>query len=265
MASRGPHSMTDLQGTRRPIPNLRIAILAPLNLEFLAVRERLSNVEPHVSDEGLQYDVGQISLEDVTCDVAVVLCGQGSDRAGSTASDVVRMFNPRFLFLVGVAGSIKDARLGDVVIGDVIYDYTRSKEEETGNISIRSCNTHRVKSWIDQTASAVAREYLIGRQATSPSTNFRVFSGAIASGGSLIANIDGPTIKVLREHYSDTLAVEMEAAGFMTACHSRDKPALVVRGISDVIVGKEESDSTGGQERAAKNAADVCISIMGNI
>jgi nucleoside phosphorylase len=57
-------------------------------------------------------------------------------------------------------------------------------------------------------------------------------------------------VTFLRASYGDALAVEMEGHGVMQAAHQRNVDALVVRGISDLLDGKAESDRTGWQPRA---------------
>jgi 8-oxo-dGTP diphosphatase len=61
----------------------------------------------------------------------------------------------------------------------------------------------------------------------------------------------------LREHYSDAIAVEMEAAGVAQAGHLNDAlPTIMVRGISDYAdESKNATDDAGWQPRAAANAA----------
>jgi len=41
-------------------------------------------------------------------------------------------FQPNYAFLVGVAGGLKDADIGDLVIGDDAFGYERGKATATG-------------------------------------------------------------------------------------------------------------------------------------
>src|SRR5262249_34174809 len=61
--------------------------------------------------------------------------------------------------------------------------------------------------------------------------------------------------KFIKEAYSNVLAVEMEGRGFLETTHANHLDAIVVRGISDLLSKKTESDTAGWQEKAAQNAA----------
>jgi nucleoside phosphorylase len=83
-----------------------------------------------------------------------------------------------------------------------------------------------------------------------------VHVGAIAAGEAVVAHDAGRIATLLKEHFSDTLAVEMEGRGFLEAAHVEAScRAVVVRGISDRLAGKSNTDKRGWQRRAADAAA----------
>jgi nucleoside phosphorylase len=57
----------------------------------------------------------------------------------------------------------------------------------------------------------------------------------------------------------------MEGHGVMQAAHQRNVDALVVRGISDLLDGKAESDRTGWQPRAARHAAAFAMQVLAKL
>jgi nucleoside phosphorylase len=51
------------------------------------------------------------------------------------------------------------------------------------------------------------------------------------------------------------MVVEMEGEGFMRAAYTNKVDGMVVRGVSDLLDGKAEADSSGSQEVASDHAA----------
>jgi nucleoside phosphorylase len=59
-----------------------------------------------------------------------------------------------------------------------------------------------------------------------------VYLGPIGASQQVVTDPASALWTTIRDHFGDTLAVDMESAGFMRAIHaSNDIPALVVRGI----------------------------------
>ena len=60
----------------------------------------------------------------------------------------------------------------------------------------------------------------------------------IVSGEEVVAGDKSPRFALLRSHFNDCGAVEMEGWGVMNAAHHEKTPAIIVRGISDMCAGK---------------------------
>jgi hypothetical protein len=97
-------------------------------------------------------------------------------------------------------------------------------------------------------------------------SNPRIFVGAIAAGEKVVASSAGKVATFLREHYSDTLGMEMEGHGFLATLHiNAPAQGCVVRGISDLLDGKADADKAGSQERAADVASAVAFEMLATL
>ena len=88
-------------------------------------------------------------------------------------------------------------------------------------------------------------------------------SGTIASGEKVVGSVKASLYSFLRKYCSHALAVEMEGLGFLEAC--RPYPlikSLIVRGISDLVDGKEHADKEGSQPYASKNATEFLFGLI---
>jgi nucleoside phosphorylase len=72
---------------------------------------------------GTVYDVGTFAAAAGVARVAVVQCRQGNVTAALEAERAIAHFGPKVLMFVGVAGAIKDAELGDVVVATEVLGY----------------------------------------------------------------------------------------------------------------------------------------------
>jgi adenosylhomocysteine nucleosidase len=90
----------------------------------------------------------------------------------------------------------------------------------------------------------------------------RAFVGPIAAGAKVIKSSCGAVAALLRENYGDALAVEMEGEGFMRAAYANKVDSMVVRGVSDLLDGKGEADSSGSQEVASDHAAAFAFELL---
>src|SRR5258708_143251 len=105
-------------------------VLTALSLEFKAARAHLTDVRTVEHPNGTIYELGRFSSGGSDWTVAVVQTGPGNVRAAIEAERAIARFNPSHVFFVGIAGGIKDVKLGDVVAGSKVYGYESGKAAE---------------------------------------------------------------------------------------------------------------------------------------
>ncbi|NET33815.1 MAG: 5'-methylthioadenosine/S-adenosylhomocysteine nucleosidase [Cyanothece sp. SIO1E1] len=241
-----------------------VVILTALPEEFLAVKAHLSNVREEIHSESKTvYERGQFLSRQVTWDVAIVETGQGNSSAADETQRAIAYFNPDVVLFVGVAGGRKDVAIGDVVAGDKVYNYESGRDED---VFRPRPETGRASYPLEQRARAVVRAWIERRRESGGEKLPRAFVGAIAAGESVVGSIESTAAQLIHRNYGDALAVEKEGYGFLEAARrSRDLPAMVIRGISDLLDGKEEADAVGSQELAARHACEFAFEMLATL
>lgn len=236
----------------------RAVILTALPLEYLAVRGHLSNVSEQTHQKGTVYETGH--FED--WEIQVVETGPGNQTAAIETERAIQHFSPNVVMFVGVAGGIKDVQLGDVVAATKVYGY------ESGKAGAAFLPRPEVSSSaypLEQRARSESKKLdwlqRIPPQPQQQPPNIHV--APIAAGEKVVSSTRADVFAFLRQQYSDAVAVEMEGRGCLAAARANsDVQAIVIRGISDLIDKKEESDQAGWQSMAARNASAFAFEIL---
>ncbi|MEM9485302.1 MAG: 5'-methylthioadenosine/S-adenosylhomocysteine nucleosidase, partial [Cyanobacteria bacterium P01_F01_bin.116] len=251
------------------MPNLRAVILTALRVEFEAVRAFVINSHEVEHPAGNIYEQGTFTANGRTWDIGIAEVGMGDSVAALETERVISFFDPQVILFVGVAGGIKDVRLGDVVAATKVYNYEYGKAKA----EFESRSELGLSSYaLIERAKAEARNQeqrwreRLGRPDVMP--DVRV--SAIAAGEKVIASTQSSVYQFLRQRYSDALAVEMEGYGFLKAAHANAHraSAIVVRGISDLIDGKNDvvnqPPESKRQATAAHHASAFAFQILAN-
>jgi adenosylhomocysteine nucleosidase len=232
-----------------------IVILTALELQYKAVRDRLSGIREPPPAAGTRFEVGAVPGGEVVLGIT----GLGTHGTAVLAERAIRVFDPVAVLFVGVAGALRSSvRLGDVVVATRVYAYHGAAARTEGLGS-------RPRVWetdhgLQQTARRLARRDL--PDGDGPLVHF----GPVADGE---ARPDVPVsvpLRRLRQHYDDALAVEIESGGAAEAGHLSAVPVGVIRGISDRADGtRADSDGAGGPPRAARHAAAFALALTGEL
>ena len=242
---------------------LNAVILTAIPPEYAAVRAHLRDVSEVVHPKGTVYEKGSFPCSNGTSwSVMLVEIGPGNPSAALETERAVTFFKPGVLLFVGVAGGVKDVRLGDVVAATKVYGYESGKATDTfqprphvGESSYAMIQRARAEARKEQWL----RRLQGGFQDEPP----RVYIAPIAAGEKVLSSKRSEVFKFLRQHYGDAIAVEMEGRGFLQAAQANEEvKALVVRGISDLIDGKAHADRQGFQDQAARAASAFAFRVL---
>jgi nucleoside phosphorylase len=242
--------------------HLTAVMITALPLEADAVKAHLTNPQWE-GRNGHQYLIGTFDAPDggPIWTVAVHVCEMGTNAAAASTTEAVGEFKPEVAMFVGIAGGRKDVVLGDVVVASKVYGYHSGKSGDTFQPRPNAPEpTFKMRQY--------ANRLIVDRQWQSrivPPTEEhpRAVLGPIAAGEHVVVSTRSHTAELLDSIYSDTIAIEMEGVGFLEAVlRNPEVNSLVVRGISDLLDGKEQADATGSQLRGAAHAAAFAMELL---
>jgi len=243
-----------------------IVILTALSLEQEAIVSKLSGVEIYEHPESkTQYKFGYCLSNGSRLKIVVGRSNQTNVNAAIETERMIQTFDPSHILFVGVAGGLKDVTIGDIVIGADVYGYERAKVTEeflsrpkfafsSYDLEMKAVDFSNSTKWKTKSVAIANQKF---------QSQVQVYSGTIASGEKVIASTESDLFKFIKSHMSHALAVEMEGLGFLEACrHYPSIKSLIIRGISDLVEGKNLSDKEGSQQYAANNAAEFLFGFL---
>lgn len=230
-----------------------VLLLCAVPVEWESLRELIPDAvsDPHLSDPAIR---GHIEFRERSLRVALVEVGMGLTASGLATLKAIEKYRPSLVVFAGIAGGIKDVHIGDVVIADKVYPYETGKVD-SGQFQARF-DTRTLPTELISTARQLRAKF-------APN-DYRLFVGALASGEKVLADIGAEELKRIRTLGGDSLAVEMEGAAVLSAIDRAElSPAyFLVRGISDLIADKSETDAESGQERAIRHARETTMRLI---
>lgn len=242
-----------------------IVIQTALTLEREPILNRLLNVYDELHPESRTvYKIGEIQyIKGVK--IVVGLTDQTNVNSAIETERIIQHFKPDYIFFVGVAGGLKDVKVGDIVIGADIFGYERGKvSDEILSRPQFAISSYELCQHALNYSLSEAWKTKVGNLSTDAfPQGINVFMGTIASGEKVVGSTASALYKHLKLHSSHALAVEMEGFGFLEACRAYPLiKSLVVRGISDLVNDKKQSDDAGSQPYAANNAVEFLFGII---
>lgn len=190
--------------------------------------------------------------------IAHVQCGMGSlsrDASTLTASNAIKLLNPKFLLMVGIAFGIDDTKqkIGDVLVSEAILPYNSKRVGKNQTIQ-RAAATSASLTILNRFKNLRTWEHFVNETDKS-----EIICGHILSGEELIDN---------KEHRDELLKVyqnakggEMEGAGIVSACDGKLQ-WIIVKGICDFADGNKGQNKESNQRIAASAAISACLEVF---
>ncbi len=235
------------------VDGVEVLLLCAVPVEWDSLKTLVSDPveDPVLNDPAIR---GRLEFEGRSLSVALVEVGVGSTKSGMSTLSAIEKYQPRLVLFIGVAGGIKDVAIGDVVVADKVYYYESGKLVD-GAFQARS-DTRTVPA----TLAGIARRI----RAQPNLASFQIFVGALASGEKVIADVKSDELARIHAHSGDALALEMEGNAVLAAIDRAEitPDFFIVRGVSDLIAAKSESDAGGSQKEATENARTVALRLI---
>jgi nucleoside phosphorylase/CheY-like chemotaxis protein len=221
------------------------AILTILPEEYSAIRKRLANIrKPDFLETNLfAWEVGDVACPAYkgTYSVALGRLSQAGNLTSQEAAlSAIDQMQPRYIFLVGVAGGLKKLALGDVAVANYIRGYDFGKIDGGFQVS---------DLWLTPTDMGLFN----GASTFADNSNWqstitinppsvctpRHWIGEIASGDKVIDDLSDPFVQAVLKKFPKAIGFEMEGAGAANAmriAHAKSQVGrfIVIRGISDL-------------------------------
>lgn len=228
----------------------RVVVLTAIEEEYKSVASHLTLTDEFRSSTGTRYSVGTLAGNHMEFDVYLGEIGPGNAAAAATTATALSEIQPQMVLFVGVAGGIKsDAVQGSVVVAESVHMYESGKHTEDAFLA-------RPKSF--PTANAIVQLAKTVRRGS----DFPVLVKPIVAGESLVTSSRSAAAEIARTHYNDAVAVDMESGGVYVAAFQQRTTVVSVRGISDQLDNKSESNDAEWQPRAAANAAVFAVALL---
>ncbi|SDL45672.1 Nucleoside phosphorylase [Glycomyces sambucus] len=241
-------------------PPATAVLFTPIDIERAALLDLLrgSAITDHERD-GTAYRTLELEGRQGTWNLVLAMGGRGNERAAAAAEHALATWNPRLLVLCGVAGGLRDAAVGDVVAATKVYGYESGEDTDHGRLP--RPDALPTSFALHQLAMLLAEKGEWARRLGTDAP--RVFHRPIASGAKVVTGRRSETARLIALHSGDAQALDTESHGAMAAAARRSGvEAMVVRGVSDLVDGKNKADDLRDQPRAARNAAAFALALI---
>lgn len=226
---------------------MKIGIIAAMEEELKLLVENLEDKSQETVLSNVYYS-GRYGEHELV----LVQSGVGKVMSAMSVAILVESFKVDAIINTGSAGAVATGlNVGDVVVADTLvyhdvdltafgYDY--------GQMSMQPLYFHSDKTFVSTFEAVLSKEEMISKV------------GLIATGDSFIAGQE--KIDVIKGHFPQVLAVEMEGAAIAQAAQATGKPFVVVRAMSDTAAHDANITFDEFIIEAGKRSAQVLMAFL---
>ncbi|HEO5831126.1 TPA: 5'-methylthioadenosine/adenosylhomocysteine nucleosidase [Streptococcus agalactiae] len=226
---------------------MKIGIIAAMEEELKLLVENLEDKSQETVLSNVYYS-GRYGEHELV----LVQSGVGKVMSTMSVAILVESFKVDAIINTGSAGAVATGlNVGDVVVADTLvyhdvdltafgYDY--------GQMSMQPLYFHSDKTFVSTFEAVLSKEEMISKV------------GLIATGDSFIAGQE--KIDVIKGHFPQVLAVEMEGAAIAQAAQATGKPFVVVRAMSDTAAHDANITFDEFIIEAGKRSAQVLMAFL---
>ncbi|WPW61152.1 5'-methylthioadenosine/adenosylhomocysteine nucleosidase [Streptococcus agalactiae] len=226
---------------------MKIGIIAAMEEELKLLVENLEDKSQETVLSNVYYS-GRYGEHELV----LVQSGVGKVMSAMSVAILVESFKVDAIINTGSAGAVATGlNVGDVVVADTLvyhdvdltafgYDY--------GQMSMQPLYFHSDKTFVSTFEAVLSKEEMISKV------------GLIATGDSFIAYQE--KIDVIKGHFPQVLAVEMEGAAIAQAAQATGKPFVVVRAMSDTAAHDANITFDEFIIEAGKRSAQVLMAFL---
>ncbi|WP_069989679.1 5'-methylthioadenosine/adenosylhomocysteine nucleosidase [Streptococcus agalactiae] len=226
---------------------MKIGIIAAMEEELKLLVENLEDKSQETVLSNVYYS-GRYGEHELV----LVQSGVGKVMSAMSVAILVESFKVDAIINTGSAGAVATGlNVGDVVVADTLvyhdvdltafgYDY--------GQMSMQPLYFHSDKTFVSTFEAVLSKEEMTSK------------IGLIATGDSFIAGQE--KIDVIKGHFPQVLAVEMEGAAIAQAVQATGKPFVVVRAMSDTAAHDANITFDEFIIEAGKRSAQVLMAFL---
>ncbi|HFE0732335.1 TPA: 5'-methylthioadenosine/adenosylhomocysteine nucleosidase [Streptococcus agalactiae] len=226
---------------------MKIGIIAAMEEELKLLVENLEDKSQETVLSNVYYS-GRYGEHELV----LVQSGVGKVMSAMSVAILVESFKVDAIINTGSAGAVATGlNVGDVVVADTLvyhdvdltafgYDY--------GQMSMQPLYFHSDKTFVSTFEAVLSKEEMTSK------------IGLIATGDSFIAGQE--KIDVIKEHFPQVLAIEMEGAAIAQAAQATGKPFVVVRAMSDTAAHDANITFDEFIIEAGKRSAQVLMAFL---